>query len=161
MRPVVESISERAILVDGIHNVQVYFLGAAHTKGDLVVYLPTEKILFAGDLAAERAAARSCSRRTWIRAAGSALLTRSHGSAEKMVPGHGDIGPETGLIDSLAYVQRRRRARQEVRRTATSPTRRSTSQIRAPENKIENVTVTDTHIANVKAAVKACASAPR
>lgn len=52
VRPVVESISERSILVDGIHDVQIYHLGAAHTKGDLAVYLPNQKILFAGDLAA-------------------------------------------------------------------------------------------------------------
>jgi glyoxylase-like metal-dependent hydrolase (beta-lactamase superfamily II) len=51
VRPVVESISERAILVDGVHNVQIYFLGAAHTKGDLAVYLSSDKILFPGDLA--------------------------------------------------------------------------------------------------------------
>jgi glyoxylase-like metal-dependent hydrolase (beta-lactamase superfamily II) len=69
LRPVVESISERAIFVDGLHNVQVYFLGAAHTKGDLVVYLANDKVLFSGDIALN-GRMPSCSRPTWIPRAG-------------------------------------------------------------------------------------------
>ncbi len=51
VRPVLEAVSERSILLDGVRNVQIRFLGTAHTSGDLVVYLVGEKILFGGDLA--------------------------------------------------------------------------------------------------------------
>src|SRR5262245_28916348 len=44
LRPVVESISERVILLDGLHSAQIFFLGRAHTKGDLVVYLTGDQV---------------------------------------------------------------------------------------------------------------------
>ena len=106
VRPVVESISERAILVDGIHNIQISFLGAAHTKGDLVVYLVTEKILFPGDLALNGRLpfmqSPDVDSQGWTRA----LEALARVPVDKMVPGHGDIGPKTGLADSHAYVKR-------------------------------------------------------
>jgi glyoxylase-like metal-dependent hydrolase (beta-lactamase superfamily II) len=154
LRPVVESLSERAILVDGIHNVQIFFLGAAHTKGDLVVYLTTEKVLFPGDLALNGRLpfmqSPDVDSQGWSRA----LEALARVPVDKMVPGHGEIGPTTGLADSHAYVKRvdelaRKFMQQGLQEQAIE------IQVRAPENKIENVQITDAHIANVKAAVKA------
>jgi glyoxylase-like metal-dependent hydrolase (beta-lactamase superfamily II) len=154
LKPVVESLSERAILVDGIHNVQIFFLGAAHTKGDLVVYLNTEKILFPGDLALNGRLpfmqSPDMDSQGWVRA----LTALAGVPVDKMVPGHGDIGPKSGLADSHAYVKRvdelaRKLMQQGLQDEAIEV------QIRAPENKIENVPITEAHIANVKAAVKA------
>jgi len=154
VRPVVESVSERAILVDGIHNIQISFLGAAHTKGDLVVYLVTEKILFAGDLALNGRLpfmqSPDVDSQGWSRA----LEALARVPVDKMVPGHGDIGPKTGLADSHAYVKRvdelsRKFMQQGLQDEGIE------IQVRAPENKIENVPITDAHIANVKAVVKA------
>ena len=154
VRPVVESISERSILVDGIHNIQISFLGAAHTKGDLVIYLVTEKILFAGDLALNGRLpfmqSPDVDSQGWTRA----LEALARVPVEKMVPGHGDIGPKTGLADSHAYVKRvdelaRKFMQQGLQDEGIE------IQVRAPENKIENVQITDAHIANVKAVVKA------
>jgi cyclase len=154
LRPVVESISERAISVDGLHNVQVYFLGAAHTKGDLVVYLPNDKVLFSGDIALN-------GRMPFLQSpdvdpAGweKALLTLSKVPAEKLVPGHGDIGSKEGIADSLAYIHA---VNQLARRFVDNAMRDDMmdAQIRAPENEIKNIPVTDAHIANVKAAVRA------
>jgi cyclase len=154
LRPVVESISERAISVDGLHNVQVYFLGAAHTKGDLVVYLANDKVLFSGDIALN-------GRMPFLQSpdvdpAGweKALLTLSKVPAEKLVPGHGDIGSKEGIADSLAYIHA---VNQLARRFVDNAMRDDMmdAQIRAPENEIKNIPVTDAHIANVKAAVRA------
>jgi cyclase len=153
VRPVVEAISERSILVDGIHDVQIYHLGAAHTKGDLVVYLPTQKILFAGDLAANSLYPYMQSADVdpigWERA----LLAISRVSPEKMVPGHGDIGPVAGLTDSLAYIQQvvllaKKIVDNGIRDEYVD------AEIRAPQNKIEKINLTETHIGNVKAVVK-------
>ena len=71
-----------------------------------------------------------------------------------MVPGHGEIGPVTGLADSLAYVHRvNELAKKFVE--ANIPDDMVTAQVRAPENVIEHVPVTDSHVANVKAAMRA------
>lgn len=154
LRPVVESISERSILVDGIHDVQIYFLAPAHTKGDLIVYLPTEKVLFCGDVAANGLYPYMQSPDMdpvgWERV----LMAINRVSPEKMVPGHGEIGPVTGLSDSLAYIQRvvviaKKIVDNNVRDEFVD------AEIRAPENQIAKVTLTETHIANVKAVVKA------
>ena len=154
LRPVVESISERAISVDGLHNVQVYFLGAAHTKGDLVVYLANDKVLFSGDIALN-------GRMPFLQSpdvdpAGweKALLTLSKVPAENLVPGHGDIGSKEGIADSLAYLHA---VNQLARKFVDNAMRDDMmdAQIRAPENEVKNIPVTDAHIANVKAAVRA------
>ncbi|HVQ53642.1 MAG TPA: MBL fold metallo-hydrolase [Thermoanaerobaculia bacterium] len=154
LRPVVESISERAISVDGLHNVQVYFLGAAHSKGDLVVYLANDKVLFSGDIALN-------GRMPFLQSpdvdpAGweKALQTLSKVPAEKLVPGHGDIGSKEGIADSLAYLHA---VNQLAKKFVDNAMRDDMmdAQIRAPENEIKNIPVTDAHIANVKAAVRA------
>lgn len=153
LRPVVESISERTILVDGLHNVQIYYLGAAHTKGDLVVYLANDKVLFAGDLALN-------GRMPFLQSPDvdpvgweKALLTLSKVPAEKLVPGHGEIGPATGIADSLAYLHA---VNQLAKKFVDNAMRDDMmdAQIRAPENEVKNIPVTEAHIANVKAAVR-------
>ena len=154
LRPVVESISERAILVDGLHNVQIYFLGAGHTKGDLVVYLANDKVLFSGDLALN-------GRMPFLQSPDvdpvgweKSLMTLSKVPAEKLVPGHGDIGPATGIADSLAYLHA---VNQLAKKFVDNAMRDDMmdAQIRAPENEVKNIPVTDAHVANVKAAVRA------
>jgi cyclase len=153
LRPSVESLSERAILVDGLHNVQIFFLGAAHTKGDLIVYLAGDKILFAGDIAVNGVLPFMQSPDVdpigWERA----LAAISKVSPEKMVPGHGDVGPVSGISDSLAYV---RRVAEISKKIVDHGIRDEMldAEIRAPENRIQNVPLSDAHIANVKTAVK-------
>jgi len=43
-------LDSRLVLTDAHHPIDIRFLGAAHTRSDLVVWLPNEKILIAGDL---------------------------------------------------------------------------------------------------------------
>ena len=154
IRPIVESISERSIMVDGIHNAQVYYLGAAHSAGDLVVYLSGDKILFSGDLALNGRQpfmqSPDVDPAGWERS----LQSLSRVPVDKLVPGHGDIGPATGLQDSLAYVSR---VNALAKKFVDSGTRDDMldAMIRAPENAIPNVPLSDAHIANLKAAVKA------
>jgi cyclase len=154
IRPVVESISERSIMVDGIHNAQVYYLGAAHSAGDLVVYLSGDKILFSGDLALNGRQpfmqSPDVDPAGWERS----LQSLSRVPVDKLVPGHGDIGPTAGIQDSLAYVSRLNAL---AKKFVDSGTRDDMldAMIRAPENAIPNVPLSDAHIANLKAAVKA------
>jgi cyclase len=154
LRPVVEALSERSLLLDGLHNAQIYFLGAAHTKGDLIVYLPVDKILFAGDLALNGRLpfmqSPDVDAAGWERA----LATIAKVAPEKMVPGHGDIGPVSGIADSLAYVKHVNGLAKKFADNGI-PDERIAVEVRSPENTLKNVPVTDAHTANVQAALNA------
>ncbi len=154
LRPLVESISERAILVDGIHNVQIYFLGAAHTKGDLVVYLNTDKILFSGDVALNGRLPFMQSPDVdpdgWVRV----LQAVGRVPVEKLVPGHGEIGPAKGIQESFAYVK----SVDDMANKFVSkglPEERVDAQVHDPENAIPGLAMSDAHTANVKASYHA------
>jgi len=154
LRPTVESIAERVILLDGLHTAQIFFLGAAHTKGDLVVYLPVDKVLYAGDLASNGRipylGSSDVDPMGWERA----LAMLSHVPVDKLVPGHGGIGSTAGLNDSLAYLVA---VNGLVKKFLDANYRDDMldAQIRAPENEVPNVQVSEAHVANVKAAVRA------
>ncbi len=152
-KPVIESISERAILVDGIHNIQVYHLGPAHTKGDLIIYLPTEKVLFSGDVALNGLypfmQSPDMDPIGWERV----LTAIRRVDPQKLVPGHGAIGPVSGVSDSLSYIQRTVALAKKIVDNGIRD-EMVEAEIRAPENEMTRVTLTDTHIANVKAVVK-------
>jgi cyclase len=154
MRPVIESISRRAVLLDGIHNVQLYYPGPAHTAGDLIIYLPTDKILFAGDIASNGRMPYMQSSDVdplrWQRA----LETLAGIPVEKMVPGHGAIGPTSGIADSYAYVKRVNELAAKLVQSGI-PDDGIEARVRSPENLIPNVPVNDEHIGNVKSAVRA------
>jgi len=153
-RPVIEAISERTILVDGLHNVQIYFLGAAHTQGDLVVYLVEDKILFAGDLTSNGRmpylGSTDVDPASWERALGA--LSRV--PIEKVVPGHGDVGTKAMITESLAYLHA---VNNLAKKFVESGMRDEMldAQMHTPEYEIKGVPLSDPHIANVKAAVRA------
>ena len=82
-----ELVAERKTLKMGGEEVQILFLGRAHTGGDLAVYLPRQKILFLSEIYLNRVfpAMRSAYPSEWL-----AALTK----AEKMdatidIAGHG------------------------------------------------------------------------
>ena len=154
LKPVVESIAERIILLDGVESAQIFFLGSAHTKGDLVVYLSTDKVLFAGDLAANGhmpfMQSPDVDPLGWERA----LTALSQVPAEKVVPGHGDVGTKTMLTETLAYVHAVNKVAKKLADSGVAESALD-AQIRAPENAIAGVTMSDAHAANIKSAVMA------
>ena len=95
------SFSEKLTLHQDATNIELINLGPAHTVGDTLVYLPNEKILFAGDI-------------------GSFGVTPLHGSGYAagviktcdkilemdvvtIVPGHGPVGGKTELAEMRDY----------------------------------------------------------
>ena len=50
LRPPMVTVSDRTTIHLGTRQVQLLYLGRGNTQGDLVVYLPAEKIVAAGDL---------------------------------------------------------------------------------------------------------------
>src|SRR5262249_41984885 len=100
------TFSERYILVSPTQQVQAYWLGAAHTAGDVVVLLPKEKVLFSGDVAVNAPMpymqSPDCDPFGWERV----LVRLAALSIDRLVPGHGEIGPKTGIQTTGSYVQK-------------------------------------------------------
>jgi glyoxylase-like metal-dependent hydrolase (beta-lactamase superfamily II) len=145
--PTLMSVSERLILFDGRRRADIQWLGPAHTNADLVVLLPAEKVLFAGDLASNGRLPDlhlpDSDPDSWAKA----LPRLAAVPVEKMVPGHGTIGPTTGIADTAAYL----RALDEiVQRLVRSGTREEyvEARLREPDNRIPNVPLSEAHLKN-------------
>jgi cyclase len=50
LTPPQTTVKDSMTLQRGSRTIELHFLGRAHTAGDLVIYLPAEKVLYAGDL---------------------------------------------------------------------------------------------------------------
>ena len=144
------TVSERMLFAGGPRRVEIYYLGPAHTRGDLVIALPEERILFSGDIAVNGVIpyvrAADVDPAGWER-----LLPRLASlRIDKLVPGHGEIGPVQGITDTLAYL---RRANEISRKLVESGVGEEGVEkyFYVPENVIENVRVTPEHIENMKA----------
>ncbi len=87
----VVSKNKEDLKIDGV-KVEVLHWANAHTSGDLVVYLPSEKIVFTGDIITTQPDAlihleKNGSSEGWVTTAkGIAAL-----NADQFVPGHGDL----------------------------------------------------------------------
>lgn len=94
-------------LVLGGREVQLRYLGGGHTSGDLVVWLPEERVLFAGDLVEARAAPYmgDASVEAWSTGTLDGLEALG---AEALVPGRGPTltGDEAGaaIAETRAYL---------------------------------------------------------
>jgi cyclase len=94
--PTTIEVKHSYTLGKGARAAQIIYLGhPAHTWGDLIVYLPKQKVLFAGDIVSYRAVPwmldPGMSRTGWMASVDSILGPRF--AADSLVPGHGQIGP--------------------------------------------------------------------
>ena len=106
----------------GGRRVQLRTWGRAHTRGDQVVFLPQERVLFAGDLVEERCFAIfpwfppddvDVDGDRWI-----AVLERLEAlEPELVVPGHGGVGGKEVVTEARSYIER---LRAETRRLAAA-----------------------------------------
>jgi cyclase len=107
------TFEDRLVMHDGDHEIHLWHPGRpAHTSGDATVFLPRERILFAGDLAFHGVTPLAFQGHVghWIDAADRALAFE----ADVIVPGHGPIGTKTEMRlmrDYLALVHREARRR--------------------------------------------------
>jgi glyoxylase-like metal-dependent hydrolase (beta-lactamase superfamily II) len=88
--------------------VQALHLGRAHTGGDLVVYLPTQKILFMSEVYLNRVfpAMRSAYPTEWVSVIDKALKL----DVDRFVPGHGFIEEPKASREELIEYQKALRA---------------------------------------------------
>jgi glyoxylase-like metal-dependent hydrolase (beta-lactamase superfamily II) len=98
-----------SITIDGVHLRLLYF-GPAHTSGDLIIYLPDQRIVFTGDILTLQFPyplvhlEKNGSSGGWI--ANMKGITALN--ADAFVPGHGDVQTKDSLQKKLADTQERR-----------------------------------------------------
>ena len=91
-------------LVRGGREIEILFLGRAHTGGDLVVHLPAEKILFMSEAYLHRVfpAMRSAYPSEWV-----AMIEAAQAmDADVYVPGHGFVDSPEILAEELETYRR-------------------------------------------------------
>jgi glyoxylase-like metal-dependent hydrolase (beta-lactamase superfamily II) len=92
-------VADREAFTVGETTFEVHFLGRAHTGGDLVVYLPEEKILFMSEAFLHRVfpAMRSAYPSEWVQ-----MIERAQAmDVDVYVPGHGFVDPPRVLMEEL------------------------------------------------------------
>ncbi|HEV3479002.1 MAG TPA: MBL fold metallo-hydrolase [Gaiellaceae bacterium] len=88
----------------GGREVQLLHLGRAHTQGDAAVWLPEERILFAGDLVEARAAPYMGD--AFVEEWATTTLDRVEAlGAETIVPGRGPAADAEAIAETRAYLQ--------------------------------------------------------
>src|SRR5215831_938657 len=91
------ALSDRLLLFAGTRRAAIYYLGAAHTNADLIVYLPEEKVLFTGDLALVGRAPYMQSPDVDPKGWETVIGRISQLDVTKVVPGHGSVGAKESL----------------------------------------------------------------
>ena len=107
--------SDRQVIDAGGIEVQALYLGRAHTGGDLLVYLPKQKILFMSEVYLNRVfpAMRSAYPTEWVGVIDRALKL----DVDRFVPGHGFIEePKASREELIEYQQAMRAVIAEVNR---------------------------------------------
>jgi glyoxylase-like metal-dependent hydrolase (beta-lactamase superfamily II) len=100
--PVV-TIDDSLIIREGKKEVQILFLGAGHTDGDVIAFLPAMKIAFLGDLFFNDAIpnVQDALLLPWMETLAQILKL----DADKFVPGHGPVGTRQDVERFLRYFE--------------------------------------------------------
>jgi len=107
------TFEDRLVIHDGAREIHLWHPGQpVHTAGDATVFLPKERVLFAGDIAFHYVTPLAFQGHVgnWIRAADRVLEFE----ADVIVPGHGPIGTKKDvrlMRDYLALVRREAKTR--------------------------------------------------
>jgi glyoxylase-like metal-dependent hydrolase (beta-lactamase superfamily II) len=104
---------------DGRHRVELRWAGIAHTRGDTLVWLPKERILFTGDVCVNGSFnyVHDSDIGEWIKA----LEAAKKLGAQKVCPGHGPMGGPEIIADQQGYFIELRRGVQELIDEKKSP----------------------------------------
>ncbi len=96
------TFADRLVFHQAGREVELRHLGPAHTFGDAFVYLPKDRLLFAGDLAFYYVTPLAFQGHVgnWIKVADRILKM----DVETIVPGHGPIGGKKELREMRAYL---------------------------------------------------------
>jgi glyoxylase-like metal-dependent hydrolase (beta-lactamase superfamily II) len=101
--------NKESFKIEGV-KFEVYHWAPAHTSGDLVVYLPAEKIVFTGDIIATQMndplihAEKNGSSEGWITTTKGILKL----NADQFVPGHGLLQSKSDIQERLTRTEKKR-----------------------------------------------------
>jgi cyclase len=97
------TLDDSLTVVDGAREVQLLFPGVAHTDGDVVLYLPKEKIAFLGDVFFHEALpnVEDATIFEWMKTLRAVLSL----DARTYLPGHGAPGTRGDVEAFLAYFE--------------------------------------------------------
>jgi len=101
--------NKTSLKIDGV-KIELYHWAPAHTSGDLVVYLPSEKIVFTGDIVAAQLPdplihlEKHGSSEGWITTAKGVVGL----NADQYVPGHGNVQTKTDVQTRLTNAEAKR-----------------------------------------------------
>jgi cyclase len=147
------ALSERLVLFGNTRRVAIYFLGPAHSAGDIVVLLPDEKILFSGDVALSKRAPYMQSPDVDPKGWENILARLAKLDIEKVVPGHGTLGTRQAIADTYGYVKKvndlaHTLVQEKVNETLIE------ARLRRPDTELESASITPDLIANIRAVMR-------
>jgi len=109
---------EHRLDLGGVH-VRLIAVGPTHTRGDTVIFVEEDRVLFSGDVAMPALPALispSSSVRTWLEA----LAALSELGASRVVPSHGDVGDAQLMADYRRFLETVQRRAQELKAQGVS-----------------------------------------
>lgn len=147
------TFSERLAMFGGQQRMAIYSLGAAHTSGDIVLLLPDQKVLFAGDLALVKRAPFMQSPDVNPKGWENTLSKLAQLDIEKVVPGHGSLGTRQAIADTFGYVKKVNELAHLLNSEKVNENLIE-ARLRRPDTGIEAAAVTPELIANIRAAMR-------
>ena len=110
--------SDSLVFADGARRVELRWPGVAHTRGDTLVWLPQERILFTGDVCVNGSFnyVHDSNLSGWI----AALEGAKKLGAVRVCPGHGPIGGPEIIADQQEYFVEVRRGVQQLMAKAST-----------------------------------------
>lgn len=99
----VMTLDDSLSILDAGREIDLLYLGVAHTDGDVALYLPQEKIVFLGDIFFNAAIPNvaDASVLDWMKTLSAALKV----DAKTFIPGHGPVGTRRDVEEFLAYFE--------------------------------------------------------
>jgi glyoxylase-like metal-dependent hydrolase (beta-lactamase superfamily II) len=96
-------LEDSLTIQEGKQEARILFLGVGHTDGDVVLFLPAQKICFIGDLLFNKAIpnVQDANIREWMKTLAEVLRL----DADKFIPGHGPIAGKKDVEDFLHYFE--------------------------------------------------------
>ena len=153
------AFSERFAMFSAKQRVAIYFLGAAHSAGDIVVLLPDQKVLFSGDIVLGKRIpymqATDVNPKGWE----NVLARLMQLDVDKVVPGHGTLGTRQAIGDTLGYVKKVNELAQLFLSENVNETLIE-ARLRRPDTGVETAAVTPELIANIRAVMRADKAKP-
>ena len=95
-----DTLTDRVVLDDPIAPIELAFVGAANTGGDLIAWLPRQRVLFAGDaVVAPSPYGFNANTRSWI-----AVLEKYKAlNFAVLIPGHGAVQRDPAYLDAMIW----------------------------------------------------------